>query len=136
LEFFLKSKTAGERTRLLAAFEQFARANHLPDEVRKNADLAIEEAVTNVLSYAFTDQAAHTIALKFAVNDGEFVIEISDDGRPFDPTKFPTPNLKEPPNNRKVGGLGIHMIRQSMDALDYQRVDGRNVLRMRKRLKG
>lgn len=136
LEFFLNSKTAGERTRLLAAFEQFARANHLPDQVRKSADLAIEEAVTNVLSYAYTDQAEHTIALKFAINEHEFVIEISDDGRAFDPTKFPTPNLKTPATSREVGGLGIHMIRQSMDAIDYQRVDGRNVLRMRKRLKG
>src|SRR5262249_13133786 len=134
--FFLKSKTAGERNRLLAAFEQFARANHLSDEVRKSADLAIEEAVTNVLSYAFTDQEAHTIALKFAVNQGEFVVEISDDGRAFDPTKSPTPNLKTPASKREVGGLGIHMIRQSMDAIDYERVDGRNVLRMRKRLKG
>ena len=136
MEFFLNSKTAGERTRLLAAFEQFARANHLSDAVRKSADLAIEEAVTNVLSYAFTDQEAHTIALKFAVNGSEFIIEISDDGRAFDPTKFPPPNLKTPATTREVGGLGIHMIRQSMDAIDYERVDGRNVLRMRKQLKG
>jgi serine/threonine-protein kinase RsbW len=136
LEFFLNSKTAGERTRLLAAFEQFARAHHLSDEVRKSADLAIEEAVTNVLSYAFTDQEEHTIALKFAVNTSEFVIEISDDGHAFDPTKFPAPNLETPANSRAVGGLGIHMIRQSMDAIDYERAHGRNVLRMRKRLKG
>jgi anti-sigma regulatory factor (Ser/Thr protein kinase) len=136
LEFFLNSKTAGERTRLLAAFEQFARANHLSDAVRKSADLAIEEAVTNVLSYAFTDQEEHTIVLKFAMNGSEFVVEISDDGRAFDPTKFPTPNLKTPATSRAVGGLGIHMMRQSMDAIDYERIGGRNILRMRKQLKG
>jgi anti-sigma regulatory factor (Ser/Thr protein kinase) len=136
LEFFLNSKAAGERARLLAAFEQFARANHLPDDVRKSADLAIEEAVTNILSYAFADQQEHSIALKFATDNGEFSIEISDDGKAFDPTKFPIPNVDEPANDRAVGGLGIHMIRQSMDGVAYERIAGRNVLRLRKRLKG
>jgi anti-sigma regulatory factor (Ser/Thr protein kinase) len=136
LEFFLNSRAAGERARLLAAFQQFARANHLADDVMKSADLAIEEAVTNILSYAFADQQEHSIALKFAVDNGEFVIEISDDGKAFDPTKFPIPNVDEPANERAVGGLGIHMIRQSMDGVAYERVAGRNVLRLRKRLKG
>ena len=98
--------------------------------------MAIEEAVTNILSYAYTDQEDHTVALKFSVDRGEFVIEISDDGKAFDPTKFPTPNVDEPANDRAVGGLGIHMIRQSMDAIAYERIGGRNVLRLRKRLKG
>ena len=89
--------------------------------------------MTNVLDYGFADGLEHVIALKFLVDEGEFVMEISDDGRAFDPTKVPGPDLSVPAEKRKIGGLGIHMMRQSMDAVQYERVDGRNVLRLRKR---
>ena len=136
MEFSFKSKAAGEKARLLAAFEAFARENRLSDAVRQAGDLAIEEHLTNILSYGFSDTTQHTIHLDLRIDAGELVIEMSDDGRAFNPTTHPTPDLKAPPETRSIGGLGIHMIRQSMDAVDYARVGGRNVLRMRKRLKG
>jgi anti-sigma regulatory factor (Ser/Thr protein kinase) len=133
LQFFFNSKAPGEKQRLLAAFENFARENNLPDDARKNADLALEEAITNILSYAFADKNEHTIEVQFTVARGELLIEIADDGRPFDPTKHPIPDLTIPADRRKIGGLGIHMIRQSMDTLEYHRTGDRNILRMRKR---
>jgi anti-sigma regulatory factor (Ser/Thr protein kinase) len=136
LEFFFNSEAFGEKARLLAAFEQFARENRLPEEMRKAADLALEEALTNVITYGFADSKPHIVAIDFVVRGGEFVIEIRDDGTAFDPTKHPAPDLNVPADKRKIGGLGIHMIRTSMDAVEYQRAGGRNILRMRKRIKG
>lgn len=134
MQFFFNSKAPGEKQRLLAAFENFARENNVPDDVRKKADLALEEAITNILSYAFSDKNEHTIAIQFAVPRSELLIEISDDGKPFDPTKHPIPDLTIPADRRKIGGLGIHMIRQSMDALEYKRIANRNVLKLTKRI--
>jgi serine/threonine-protein kinase RsbW len=134
LQFFFNSKAPGEKQRLLAAFEDFAVENNLPDAARKNADLALEEAITNILSYAFADKNEHIIAVQFAVARGELLIEIADDGKPFDPTKYPAPDLTIPAARRKIGGLGIHMIRQSMDALEYNRTANRNILKLTKRI--
>jgi serine/threonine-protein kinase RsbW len=134
LEFLFKSKAAGEKARLLAAFEAFARKNKLSDPVHKAADLALEEHLTNILSYGFSDTAEHVIELHIHIADASLVIEASDDGRPFDPTKYPEPDLTVPADKRKIGGLGIHMIRQAMDSVEYNRANGRNILRMRKLL--
>jgi anti-sigma regulatory factor (Ser/Thr protein kinase) len=122
LEFLFKSKTPGEKARLLSAFEAFARENHLPKASLRAADLAIEEHLTNILSYA----------VNFQILGGELVIEIIDDGRAFNPTTYPKPNLNIPAEQREIGGLGIHMILQSMDSVSYERSNNRNLLRMRK----
>jgi anti-sigma regulatory factor (Ser/Thr protein kinase) len=135
LEFQFKSKAQGEKARLLAAFETFAKENHLSDALHQAADLAIEEHLTNVLSYGFSDADEHLVTLKIQSDSGDLVIEVIDDGRPFDPTKFPEPDLSVPPEKRKIGGLGIHMIREAMDSLQYTRADGRNILQMRKKLR-
>jgi anti-sigma regulatory factor (Ser/Thr protein kinase) len=134
LEFLFKSKAPGEKAKLLAAFDVFAKENKLSDSVRQSADLAIEEHLTNILSYGFSDSGEHVIKLNVSIEAGILVIGISDDGRPFDPTKFPEPNLTIPAEKRKIGGLGIHMIRQAMDSFDYKRIADRNILLMRKRL--
>lgn len=121
---------------MLRAFEDFAREKQLSAAVRQAADLAIEEHLTNILKYGFTDEAEHTIRLKFQITGEEFAVEISDDATAFDPTQHRTPDLTVPADKRAIGGLGIHMIRKSMDGVKYARVDGRNVLRMTKRIKG
>jgi len=136
LEFLFKTKAPGEKARFLAAFQTFAQENQISPDVRQAADLAIEEHLTNILSYAFSDAAEHVIALSASIDRGALVIQVSDDGRPFDPTKHPEPNLTIPAEKRKIGGLGIHMIRQAMDSLEYHRVNDRNISRMQKKLKG
>lgn len=134
MEFHFKSKAPGEKARLLGAFEAFANGNNLSDAERQAADLAIEEHLTNILSYGFSDSAEHIIKLNVNIEGGALVIEISDDGRAFDPTKYPEPDLSVPAEKRKIGGLGIHMIRQAMDSLEYKRLGDRNILRLRKQL--
>jgi serine/threonine-protein kinase RsbW len=62
------------------------------------------------------------------------VVEVEDDGRPFDPLLVPPPDLTLPLERRPIGGLGIHLIRSLMDEVAYARHDGRNVLKMAKRL--
>jgi anti-sigma regulatory factor (Ser/Thr protein kinase) len=59
---------------------------------------------------------------------GRLCLEIEDDGRPFDPTVHAPPDTNAPLDQRKIGGLGIHFIRQTMDVMSYQRRDNHNVL--------
>ena len=95
--------------------------------------LAIEEAVMNVIGYGFTGQPLpHSITISLDIDAATVVAEVTDNGRPFDPTAMPEPDLSLPLEQRRVGGLGIHLMRSVMDRLDYRRSDGRNVLRLEK----
>ncbi len=97
--------------------------------------LAVEEMATNVIKYAWTDGAAHEFTIALGAENGEAVVEIEDDGREFNPLAAPEPNLKQSIEDRPIGGLGIHLVRQTMTGLDYERREGKNRLRMRKSLR-
>ena len=134
--FLFNSKAPGERARLLAVFEEFVRENKIPKAISGPADLALEEHLTNILNYGFSDQDEHIISIRCSFEAAVLEIEVTDDGRPFDSSKHPAPDLTIPALQRPIGGLGIHMIRQSMDSLEYKRLGDRNVLKMWKALKG
>jgi len=90
------------------------------------AGLSIEELVTNCIKYAYDDNEVHLIAIELRLADTAVVLTITDDGRPFDPLKAPTPNLDLPIEERPLGGLGIHLLRNLCQRVEYARVDGRN----------
>ena len=124
-----------EKRKLLAALEEFAQSNQLPPSVVQAADLSLEEHVTNVMNYGYNDALAHEIIVRFAVEDQEFVLEIEDDGKPFNPLAKAMVDTSVPLEEKPIGGLGIHLIRQFMDTLRYRRENDRNILHLRKRLK-
>jgi anti-sigma regulatory factor (Ser/Thr protein kinase) len=97
--------------------------------------LALEEHLTNILNYAFDNQDEHQISVGVQATATELRVEVEDDGRAFDPLKHPAPELSQPLNARPVGGLGIHMMRKSLDRIEYRREDGKNILVMIKRIK-
>jgi anti-sigma regulatory factor (Ser/Thr protein kinase) len=94
--------------------------------------LALEEAVANVIHHAFTGAPPHRIEVALAIDDDRVIAEVIDNGHPFDPSAAPEPDRTAPLDARDPGGLGIHLIRRMMDAVDYQRVAGENRLRLQK----
>ncbi len=100
-----------------------------------NATLAIEEAVMNVIAHGFDGVAPpHRIALSLAVIPGRLRIEVSDNGRAFDPDTAAAPDLTSPLEEREAGGLGLHLIRTMMDRVEYRREAGENRLVLEKSL--
>ena len=112
--------------------EAFAQQAHLPPRIQSALDLSLVEWVTNIISYAYEDAQEHWITVRFRSRDGEVQVEIEDDGREFNPLTHPPADTTEPLETRAVGGLGIHMIRQLMNAAEYQRINGRNILTLTK----
>jgi serine/threonine-protein kinase RsbW len=92
------------------------------------ANLAIEEMVTNILKYGYDDAGGHEILLRLEVCSGALHLVLEDDGHEFNPLNAPAPDLDCPVEERAIGGLGIHLIRQMAERLDYERRDGRNRL--------
>jgi len=120
--------------RLAAAVEAFGAAHHLPDTVIFAMNLSLDEVITNVISYAYADVQEHAIDVHLHLEDGLLRAEVVDDGRPFDPLDVPPPDLDAPMEERRIGGLGVHIVREMMDRLEYRRDGDRNVLTLSKRV--
>ena len=94
--------------------------------------LAVEEAVTNVIRYAYGDGEG-LIRLTAACRDGNLVFELRDSGQAFDPTQVPEADVTLPAEERTPGGLGLLLVRRIMDEVRYQRTDGENRLTLVKK---
>ena len=125
---------ATEIARVQDALEPFAAAHHFPDRKLHEVQAALEEHLTNVVRYGFADEGEHPIGIHFEFNPAELRIRVQDEGGPFNPLEHPTPDLSLPLDQRPIGGLGIHMMRISLDGLEYRREDGKNILVMSKRI--
>lgn len=122
-----------EIPRLLDWVEACCIAEGVADELRYKLMLALEEAVTNVINHAFADvPPPHLIRVHLDITAELFAAEVIDNGRPFDPTSAPDPDLTLPLEERAPGGLGIHLMRNVMDRLHYKHAAGRNTLRLEK----
>ena len=97
-------------------------------------NLAIEEAVVNVMSYAYPTGTKGDVDIDAEADDEQLKFVISDSGTPFDPTQKGEVDTTLSAEDRGIGGLGIHLIRQIMDTINYERVDGKNVLTLCKKL--
>jgi serine/threonine-protein kinase RsbW len=97
-------------------------------------NLVLEEALSNVIFYGFEDESKHVIEIGFAKTGNELLISIIDDGREYDPTVKPDPDISTPVEERQIGGLGIFLIKKIMDTVEYQRKEDKNHLILTKSL--
>jgi len=97
-------------------------------------NLILEEIVANVISYAYVDDRSHEILIQAALAQGTVVIEVEDDGRPFNPLQVPPPDFCCPLEEMPVGGRGVHLVRTLTDGLVYERTGEKNRLVMRKNI--
>jgi sigma-B regulation protein RsbU (phosphoserine phosphatase) len=96
-------------------------------------NLAIEEAVVNVMRYAYLQDTIGDINIEAQANDVRLKFVITDTGMPFDPTAMKEVDTSLSLEERSIGGLGIHLVRQIMDSINYERINGTNVLTLRKK---
>lgn len=96
--------------------------------------LAFEELVTNCINHGYDDDAEHVIEIVLSVAQRILTILVVDDGRAFDASKAPPPDLTLTLEERPVGGLGIHLLRELTDNMSYERRGGKNRLTLTKKL--
>lgn len=126
--------TAASLESLHEELERFVERHPVLAPVHGDLRVSLDEVVTNVVRYGYTDDRPHRIVVELALHDQAVEAVVVDDGRPFNPLEAPEPRTDGPLAERPIGGLGIHFVRQLMDELDYRREDGRNRLTLRKRL--
>ena len=105
-----------------------------PSTMIPSLNLALEEAVTNVILYAYPKGIYGPVELDASRVENRLVFTLSDSGKPFDPTARPDADISASLEDRQIGGLGIHLVRSIMDAVSYEYRGGRNILTMTKNL--
>ena len=111
---------------------------NVPAEFNMPINLALEEAVSNVMLYAYPDRTDGKVFVEFlevpTEQGRQMIFTISDSGIPFDPTQKSEADITLSAEERAIGGLGIHLVRQLMDQIIYERIDDKNILTLIKKL--
>lgn len=102
-------------------------------KTRMTIDVAVEELFVNISSYAY-DPKIGTAVVQVSVHNEPLSVEITfiDNGKPYDPLAKPDPDVTLDAEHRQIGGLGIFMVKKSMDDVQYEYKDGRNILTIKK----
>jgi len=116
---------------LPAAAEQiteFLESHEAAPDVVFSANLAVEELVTNIIKYGYDDTEKHEVVVHLSLEGTRLQIVIEDEGHEFNPFDRPTPDIHAPVEERQIGGLGIHFVKNLLDSCDYRREGNRNIV--------
>lgn len=130
-----KSISFPNKTEELAAIPGFVESLGLSEELTQKLCLALDEAATNVVLYAYDEPGAGEVKIDALLSEEKVSFKISDSGKPFNPLMAAEPNFDLPGAERPVGGLGIFLVKKLMDVVYYRRDRGVNILRITKNLK-
>jgi len=127
----LKNELA-EIGRLTHFVRSFGREHGLSEHFIRELRLALEEVVANIISYGYEDNAGHEIEVCIMSTAEDISLSVRDDARPFNLLEHPAPDIEIPLEDRTVGGLGIHIVREIMDEISYKRYTDGNLVVMRR----
>jgi anti-sigma regulatory factor (Ser/Thr protein kinase) len=108
--------------------DSLARAHALDPGAVADMQVALDEALSNILRNGFADGAAHRLDVAIVVHGDRLIAELVDDCAPFDPLAVPPPDVGATLADRPVGGLGVHFVRHLMSRVSYTRIGDRNRL--------
>ena len=130
-QLILKNEIA-EINRLAMFIEKLGEELNLAPELVFNLNLVLEEAVSNVIFYAYPKGEHQNIVLTAKKTNENLIFVLTDSGNEFDPTQAPEADITLSAEDRQIGGLGIFLIRQIMNKVEYHRIEGKNVLTLSK----
>ena len=134
LEIILENNLS-ELDKLNTFVEGIGEQIDLPAGLLMKLNLVLEEIFTNIVNYAYDDDANHQVLIQVSQDQDMLKIRIEDDGKKFDFSMFPDPDTSLTAEERNIGGLGIHFVRKLMDDVDYQYEGGKNILMLKKKIK-
>ena len=123
-----------ELEKVNAFIEEIGEELQLDMELLMNLNLVMEEMVSNVIFYDYPEGKTADIELSAECNGRELTFVLSDKGREFDPTMKEDIDTSTDPQDRDLGGLGIYIVKNIMNEVTYQRLEGKNLLTMKKDL--
>ena len=121
-----------EVARVAEQIDEFCTAQDITSEVAYAVNLALDEILTNTISYGYDDDEPHRIEITVGLEAEDLAIVIVDDSAAFDLSNAPTPDIGASLDERPLGGLGLFLVHQMMDSVEYRREEGRNIVTLKK----
>ena len=121
--------------RVLSFVNEALEAADCPVRTQLQVDVAVEEVFVNIASYAYPDPGTGTACVRAEIlrDPRAVLLTFGDRGTPYDPTAKPDPDVTLPAEARQIGGLGIYLVKKTMDRVEYRRENGSNLLTLLKR---
>lgn len=113
---------------------RFAEQHGLSDAVRHDMYVAVEELVSNVIRHGGRPGVRPRITVATTITNGNLRVTVADNAAAFNPLTAPSPDVNQPLIERELGGLGIHFVKSLMDSVQYRRQNGRNHVRLIKKV--
>lgn len=106
-----------------------------PMKIMAQFDVAIDEIVSNIANYAYHPEVGEvSVRIEVEEDPPAVIITFIDRGKPFDPMELRDPDIDAPADEREIGGLGVYLVKKSMDGIVYTYENGKNILRIRKNI--
>ena len=112
--------------------DAFCEGKGLSPEIGYAVNLSIDEILTNTISYGYDDDEPHRIDIVVRLEADSLFVVITDDSAPFDLSATPEADIEASLDEREVGGLGLFLVHQMMDKVEYERVEDRNIVTLTK----
>ena len=128
---FVLNGSLRELQRLVTEIKKFCREHSLSQEVEFDLNLVLEELFTNSVNHGGCAGMQDAIEIRLRLEGDAVRVEFADRGRPFNPSEAPVPDLEAALEDRSLGGLGVHLVRQIVRGLEYRRAGGWNRVTMR-----
>jgi anti-sigma regulatory factor (Ser/Thr protein kinase) len=135
-ELLIKIKNnISEVTHLGAILEEFGETNDISIDLIRKFNLALDEILTNIISYGYEDNNEHIISVDLIKSSDTLTAIIEDDAKIFNPLQVPEPDTSLQVEEREIGGLGIHIVKKIMDSVEYEANGNKNIIKIQKKLK-
>ncbi len=123
-----------ELEKLAETVENFCDTHEIPPALCFQINLVLDELITNTISYSYDEGVSGTITIQLSINSDLVTILLVDNGRQYNPLDAPPPDLDTEIDEREVGGLGVHFVREYMDTIDYEYAENKNQLILTKQV--
>lgn len=134
-KILILNNEVSEISKLQLFIDEIGEELNLAFDVTFNLNLVLEEAISNIILYAYPKEESQTLTIVAKTQDNNLIFVITDSGKEFDPTQIPDADITLSAEERQIGGLGIFLIRQIMNNVEYQRIDNKNILTLSKEYK-
>ncbi len=135
-EHFILANELKEMDKVRFFIEDFFNNGLIDEGASIKLILVVEEMFTNIVNYAYFDKNLHNIDVIIELENDVFSATLIDDGKEFNPLNHTVQDLNAPVEHRQIGGLGIHLMKNIMDEYFYKRENNKNILIIKKNLKG
>lgn len=134
-ESFIISNNISELSTVFSIFDKMAGVWNLNLQTKDEIHLVLEEIISNIIYYSYPEALNQEILVDIEILNDILAIKVTDYGMFFNPLQMPDPTTESSSEDLRIGGRGIHLVKKLMDSVIYKRIENKNIIVLKKRIK-